>query len=209
MLSNPERLAYWYFRLNGFLLLEDFVIHPDIGSDQRTDVDLLGVRFSNRAENLLRSMQDDLIVSDCQTFCNVIIAEVKKGECALNGPWTRPDDRNMHRILRAIGCFPRNKVDLVANDLYRAGRYQSKNVTCRLLAVGDKRGEIVIPGVPQILFTDMIRFIYRRFREYRDQKSSVGNWTEDGRILRELAESREETDFVMEVRGYFGLGNSS
>jgi len=56
---SAEELAYWYFRLNGFLNIPNFVIHPDTGSEQRTDVDLLGVRFPYRSELLLNSMRDD------------------------------------------------------------------------------------------------------------------------------------------------------
>ena len=26
---NPEKVAYWYLRLNGFLQIEDFYVHPD------------------------------------------------------------------------------------------------------------------------------------------------------------------------------------
>jgi hypothetical protein len=39
--------------------IPNFVIHPDTGSEQRTDVDLLGVRFPYRSELLLNSMRDD------------------------------------------------------------------------------------------------------------------------------------------------------
>lgn len=28
---NPEQLAYWYFRLNGFLTTVNFVVHPEQG----------------------------------------------------------------------------------------------------------------------------------------------------------------------------------
>ena len=91
---NPERLAYWYFRLNGFFTTENFIVHPDQGRDQRTDADLLVVRFAHRAENLQRPMEDDLRVVSCNTFANVIIAEVKTGECRLNGPWIDPVRRN-------------------------------------------------------------------------------------------------------------------
>src|SRR2546426_644182 len=38
------------FRLNGFLTIRNFVIHPERGNDQRTDVDILGVRFPHRSE---------------------------------------------------------------------------------------------------------------------------------------------------------------
>ena len=56
---QPERLAYWYLRLNGFLTIPNFVVHPDTGSNQETEVDVLGVRFPYRAENLDDPMEDD------------------------------------------------------------------------------------------------------------------------------------------------------
>jgi len=207
--SSPERLAYWYLRLNGFLLLENFVIHPDQGNDQRTDADLLGVRFAHRAENPVRPMADDPVVTDCSTFCNVVIAEVKKGRCALNGPWTKPKEENIQRVLCAIGCFPESAVNLAAGELYSTGLFTTENVTCRLLAFGDHRAEsLPIAAVPQILFNDMIRFIQRRFSNYIREKSSVGNWTWEGQELRHLAENNVEMgDFVKSVRALFGLGD--
>jgi hypothetical protein len=38
---DPEKVAYWYFRLNGFFR-----------GGKQTDADLLGVRFPHRAERL-------------------------------------------------------------------------------------------------------------------------------------------------------------
>jgi hypothetical protein len=49
---NAERVAYWYLRLNGSLQIENFVVHPSRGGSQRTDADLLGVRFRHRMEFL-------------------------------------------------------------------------------------------------------------------------------------------------------------
>lgn len=42
---DPEKVAYWYFRLNGFFQIENFVVHPERRGSQRTDADLLAVRF--------------------------------------------------------------------------------------------------------------------------------------------------------------------
>ena len=59
---DPEKVAYWYFRLNGFLQIENFVVHPGRRGSQRTDADLLAVRFPHRAEFLLDHpdpMRDD------------------------------------------------------------------------------------------------------------------------------------------------------
>ena len=61
---DPEKVAYWYFRLNGFLQIENFVVHPGGRGGQRTDADQLAVRFPHRAEFLFdhpdRPMPDDV-----------------------------------------------------------------------------------------------------------------------------------------------------
>lgn len=204
--STPERLVYWYLRLNGFMLLENFVIHPDTGDQQRTEADLLGVRFNHRRELLINPMKDEPRVSECSTFCNVVITEVKRSQCALNGPWTTPGDQNMHRILRAIGCFEARIIPEAADALYNEGRYQNDYVTCRLLAFGDSQGDIPIRNVPQILFDDVIKFIHSRFRSYLRQKASVGNWHEDGRLLKELAVKLSDSQtFKRDARRLFGI----
>ena len=48
---DPEKVAYWYFRLNGFLQIENFVVHPERRGSQRTD-DLLRFRHSFRRQPL-------------------------------------------------------------------------------------------------------------------------------------------------------------
>ena len=55
---DPEKVAYWYFRLNGFLQIENFVVHPERRGGQRTDADLLAVRFPYRAERLFDDPND-------------------------------------------------------------------------------------------------------------------------------------------------------
>jgi hypothetical protein len=47
---EPEKVAYWYFRLNGFFQIENIVAHPARQGSQRTDADLLAVRFPFRVE---------------------------------------------------------------------------------------------------------------------------------------------------------------
>ena len=165
------------------------------------------MRFANRSENPVLPMADDPVVTDSSTFCNVVIVEVKKGMCALNGPWTRQDDENIQRVLRALGCFPESAVNLAAKELYERGRFATADVTCRLLAFGDHEGHLTISGVPQIMFDHMIQFIHKRFKAYRNQKSSVGNWPLDGQRLRQMAERHAMIDdFEREVRSYFRLG---
>lgn len=44
MKNYGEELAYWYFRLNGFFLITDFVIHNS-ACCRASDIDILAVRF--------------------------------------------------------------------------------------------------------------------------------------------------------------------
>lgn len=204
--STPERLVYWYLRINGFLLIENFVVHPDVGSQQRTDADLLGARFKYRQELMINPMEDDPIVAECSILCNIVIAEIKRGACTLNGPWINPHDKNINRILQAIGCFDKSVIREAAEGLYKVGFYANENAICRLLAFGDRKGELPIPSVPQILFSDVIKFIHLRFRKYSDQKASIGNWAKDGQQLKRLAERcRDLPNFECEVRRIFRL----
>jgi hypothetical protein len=45
MTLTAEDIAYWYLRLNGFLILRNFLVHGDRQGRIRTDIDVLGVRF--------------------------------------------------------------------------------------------------------------------------------------------------------------------
>jgi len=54
-----ENLAYWYFRLNGCLTIENFVVHPDWRRGQQTEIDLIAMRFPHRSDLLNKSMIDD------------------------------------------------------------------------------------------------------------------------------------------------------
>jgi hypothetical protein len=128
---DPEKVAYWYFRLNGFLQIENFVVHPERRGGQRTDADLLAVRFPYRAERLFDD-PDDIMADDehrlalSRDLIDVVIVEVKTNQpCTLNGPWTRQDQQNVHRVLAAIGCLPPVCINESALDIYRAGIHVS------------------------------------------------------------------------------------
>lgn len=180
-----EHLAYWYFRLNGFLTIPNFVVHPDTGRNQRTDVDILGVRFPNRAELYPNVMSDDPIVSRTDKPF-LIIAEVKRGQCALNGPWTRADQQNVHRVLRSVGAHADVQVDEVAHALYTSGFSDAAQCFTSLVCLGDYRSDDIAtryPNVPQILWSRVLEFIYSRFRTYSAQKISHGQWDSAGQEL--------------------------
>lgn len=196
---KSEQLAYWYLRLNGFFTITNFIIHPDQGNKQETDVDVLGVRFPYRAENLLNPMMDDVVFTRYLDKSYIVMAEVKSRVCALNGPWTKRERQNMLRVLRAIGAFPEEDSNRIAQALYDAGHYENILYHVSLLCLGGERSSQVAeryPNIPQILWNEVLGFIYRRFREYRAQKVSHPQWDARGHALWKAArESRSEEQF--------------
>lgn len=203
---TPERLVYWYLRLNGYLTIENFVVHPDRGTNQRTDADLLGVRFAYRMENAHNPMIDDAALIQPGSFVDAVIVEVKRGQCALNGPWTTKAQQNVQRVLRAIGCVPISELEGAAASLYDQGYYASERASIRILAIGDSESNLT-QKVPQILFDHVIDFIYKRFSEYQRQKRNINNWASDGRAIRALFDEhhRDATEFSVKIRERFCL----
>lgn len=182
---NSEDLAYWYLRLNGFLTIRNFIVHPDRGSNQETDVDLLAVRFPFRGENLKRPMQDDHIFAGVNVPY-LVFAEVKSGQCSLNGPWTRPERQNMFRVLQAVGAFPFTTGKQVADHLYTEGFFENADFRVSIICFGNEKNNDISSEyslISQILWPDCLRFIFRRFRAYKNEKVSHGQWDDVGKML--------------------------
>lgn len=183
---EAEQLAYWYFRLNGFLNIPNFVIHPDAGSRQRTDVDVMGVRFPYRSELLTNSMRDDEVFVRCKDKAWLVLAEVKTSLCKLNGPWTDPSLQNMQRALRAVGVLPLHEIELASLALYEHGFYSTQLYYISLFCLGASENPALherYPQVPQITWEHCKRFIYGRFFRYRRQKAAHNQWDNSGKGL--------------------------
>lgn len=193
---NPEKVAYWYLRLNGFLQIEDFYVHPAGRGGARTDADLLGVRFPHRAERLYDD-PDDIMEDDraglqlSRDHVDIVIAEVKAGRCALNGPWTDPDRQNVQRVLAAIGCLSPDRISCAADEIYRTGYHEfDAFLRVRLIACGreeDPELRARFPLVPQVTWDNMLGFIFQRFVRYRRQKSQTDHWDSTGLHLKRMA----------------------
>ena len=207
---DPEKVAYWYLRLNGFLQLENFYIHPASSGAARTDADLLGVRFPYRAERFVDDptdvMADDAkLLGLSDTAIDIVIAEVKRGPCALNGPWSSTVDGNIQRVLSAIGCMPTNRLDEVANDIYEQGLFvdEEAGLRVRLLCIGaavDEELSNKFPNVAQVSWPQALDFIFQRFRNFAKQKTQTELWDHVGRQLKTMVTSyrRDERAFIRE-----------
>jgi hypothetical protein len=216
---TAEAVAYWYFRLNGFLSIENFYVHPRSSGGALTDADLLAVRFPHRAERFVDA-PSDVMVDDEQTLAltshqiDLVIAEIKEGRCALNGPWTDPERGNMQRVVAAIGLVTRERIEEAAAALYNHGYFEAgAGLRARLVAFGSATDESLktrYPCVTQVTIEGALRFMYRRFQRYRRQKTDTQHWNDVGRRLKTEATKprRTEDDFVAWALGELGASHS-
>lgn len=195
---GSEELAYWYLRLNGFLSIRNFVVHPDTGVNQRTDVDILGVRFPHRAELVGYRMVDDTPFTAVQDRPYLVIAEVKRGECQLNGPWKNPTSGNMQRVLRALGALCDDQIEEAALSLYDKGTFANLGYYVSLFCFGERKNLDVRqsrPGVPQKLWrSHVLAFVFDRFKTFRNQKTAHPQWDDVGMRLFELASNARSVE---------------
>lgn len=200
---KPDDLAYWFFRLNGFLTITNFVVHAERKGITGTDADILGVRFPYRAELLDRPMRDYKVFTEITSRSYIAIAEVKYGLCDLNGPWIDSDKMNIQRVLRAIGAIPLEDVDSVADNLYRQGYYKSPSYYLSLICVGETKNDDIqskYPLIPQISWGEIKSFIYERFHNYKNVKSWHQHWDENGcNLWNSFKGSKDKPDFVKNI----------
>lgn len=208
---NVEHLAQWYLRLNGFMTINDFVLHPDHKPwSQKTDADIFGVRFPFRQE---QDFEDDEPFLR-QTKPYFIIGEITRGECKLNGPWTDAAKENVQYVLRALGAFEPERLEDIARSLY--DRYNYEDAVCRteLVAFGkQKNPKYSDPLKPlmQIPFEAACRFFFRRFSQFVTMKKDHQHWDHAGQTLWNLSEAywNSEDEFVKETLNVFGIATVS
>jgi hypothetical protein len=199
-IMKSEDLAIWYLRLNGFFTIKSFVVHPEKGPNQETEIDALAIRLPYRAEGLTEEdemIDDSTILSISNDKCPlVLIAEVKKDSCKINKPWENREKKNMERFLKAIGCTPKEDIETVADALYDVGIYRGA-YTISLICFGkkeDKDLKINKPAITQILWDDVLGFIYDRFRKYPMRKAAHMQWDLTGHRLWESSHMYTDRD---------------
>jgi len=190
-----DRLALWFLRLNGFMTIANFIVHPegpreDGAYPQRTDVDVLGVRFPFRTENRLRPMPDHDWFTSEQRRVMVVLSEVTVGGCKVNGPWTNPELQNMEKVLFAGGFRPAVEVDAIAAALYTHGIWEDAkedSMVIRIVCFGGRHNSAVgrqFPRVPQLIWSQhVLPFVYQRFTDYHLEKRMHNQWEADARDL--------------------------
>jgi hypothetical protein len=191
--SRAEEVAQWYFRLNGFMSIPGFVVHPDAPMPvPRTEADLLAIRLKCSREGVWRrdhggqvrvaykptDMEDDPILLNAgrvKTVPRHLVAmvEVKTGICKINGPWSDQVKygggdaaSNMERALARVGFGNHTEVTTAAEAMYRKLRYEGKEFVVQYFAIGLQKSDelaALYPALVQVSFDQIGSFLWRRF----------------------------------------------
>jgi hypothetical protein len=199
-----EALAYWYLRLNGFLTIPNFIVHPDAGANQGTEIDTVGLRLPDRSENLVRPMADDSRLIDPVGRVHLVLTEAKRGEAAVNDSWMNPQRQNILRVVRSIGVAGKPRAARIATRVVANGAYLSPKLRVEILCLADRRSARLsrqLPGVRQVLWLETLEFIHERFTAYHRQKRSHGQWDAIGQLLwNEMESSSTSAAFAARFR---------
>jgi hypothetical protein len=177
MKNYGEVLAYWYFRLNGFIAMDDFVLHGDSGH-RGSDCDLVAVRFPHVWEKVGGQENDwdhtllRNIGHDGQKTLAVFV-QVKTGKDAANRP--RDIDEyfagHLEYLTRRLGFWEREHASHVANA-FRSKAVLSEGifVLSKVVILPDMRERRKECPWIELRLDDVVQFIYHRMQKYMFDK---------------------------------------
>lgn len=203
---HSEKLAYWYFRLNGFLTIENFVVHPNSGSRQETEIDIIAARFPYRTElpGNEHPMQDDERLILKPDKIRIVLAEAKANKrCSINHAWTNSEKGNMQQLLSALGPFEGETVMLVSEEIYKHGYYEDENFVISLCCVGQEENHNIhvrFPKVLQLTWNHVLSFIYDRFNRYEIYKRQHQQWDSTGQKLFKYFQECNHNEFLETIK---------
>jgi hypothetical protein len=179
-----ETIAYWYFRLNGFFPLGNFVVHRHGHIQSDAETDLLAIRFPHVSEPIGgRPVDWDNEQFDEWQLCHrenivCVLCEVKAGYHEGDNVAAAFSNQRIYRSLLRFGVFPEHNLYEIVPQLVDAATLPVRNVTfAKVLMVGSgrcvNRGDM--PQCHEVSLRHAVQFIRNRFAVYQDEKSSA--WT--------------------------------
>ena len=203
-MTKAEALGQWYLRLNGFLTIPNFILHPPRPGSARTEVDVVGVRLPHRKEFDSGDIDEPEFR---RSTAYLVLAEVKTSRIVLNRAWSDPGA--IEDILHAIGISAEADIPSIADSLRMNGIHEAQVLYSAILFIGDDIDAEVVSkyrASPRRSWDQVLAFVYDRFRRYDRLKTQVDQWDEVGQTLMCLATAHKtQGDFVREARRAFFL----
>lgn len=170
-MNYGETNAYWYLRLNGFFLINNFVIHRTDEIAYSSDIDILGIRLPYVFEEV-GGQPDDWDESLLQTLnpnlMTGVICEVKTGDF---------DEKTLFRkkylkyCLDRFGFMPQLSeayTEQVFNNQITLAEFEGQQFQILKLFISNydsKRKDFM-----QLRIKHIRQFIENRIQKYRDKK---------------------------------------
>ncbi len=179
-----ESLAYWYFRLNGFLPLMNFVLHrPEPPRRYNADSDLLAVRFPQVFEEV-GGQADDW---DNEQFARwkldhfnrtvCVIAEIKTGRYSEESINRAFDPRRVLYALRRLGAMDSSECDDVCRRLTNESVVLHREFSfAKVLVASSARGIGNFDNLTPCCHMELeyaVEFIRNRMQRYRPEKEAA------------------------------------
>jgi len=182
MKNYAEELAYWYFRFNGFFLIDNYIAHPDDRqhlhpnnphqANSHSDTDLIGIKspfvneivgYPEHQCNILHQLIPEPIISNTPEFIG-IICEVKAGRVATI------NNNNLPNQIRRLGLF--QNIDEIIDHLQENHTYQHEGKV--IIKIVIKKSPHIIHSWNTITIHQVHDFIVDRFNFYGNMKE--GGW---------------------------------
>ena len=170
-MNYGEEISYWYFRLNGFFPLVNFVVHRTEEIKHSTDIDLLAVRFPNVYEavggqsndwdsKLLNQFDNDAILG--------ALCEVKTGNYDVKSLFKV---ESVKYALPRFGFKPTLEED--AKELEKSKMitfsHNSQKYQIAKILVSNKQNQEELHFI-HFQLSDIVKFISDRIKRYKDKK---------------------------------------
>jgi hypothetical protein len=125
----------------------------------------------------------------------------------MNDSWRDPAKRNLEDLLTSLGFFEPELAEVVAQELRSTGRHEGPTLYTSIFFVGENLHEPneALARLPHRTWSDVLRFVYRRFTKYGGLKTNTSQWDATATKLLELAGRHPEDEFVNAARDAFTL----
>lgn len=178
-MNYAEELACWYFRLNGFFPIPNWVVHRDGDSRYPADADLLAVRLPYVHEEIGGNSDDwDKRFAqqwgvDLLTDTIGIIAEVKSGHCASGDLGDALGPKRTRKGMLRMGLLERHAVmDIPDQELTSDSIRRQNKVILRFLIARSKSRTFPAGAFHFLELNEIERFLKKRLKQYADTKNA-------------------------------------
>jgi len=212
--ERTEDVASWYFRLNGFLSIPGFIVHPDVvRRHPMTEADLIAVRFPHSTEVIAnRHMTDDTRLTALATSSQVLflLVEVKTDLCRINGPWSDEEAGNMQRVVRRLGFSDERAIQGIAAAMYKDLRWEDDKYVLQYTTIGKRKNDGLqrqYPRLVQVIWPEISDFLFKRFKAFPQKLPSDARLVHEqwptfgrfyGREARRIPSSEESRKVVLQ-----------